>query len=124
MVPARNTPLFAVIQRYTNQQSDWNDTKVWSTFVEAWVSIRPDRGREIQAADETVAVVTHTVRGDFYDLEGVSEKMRVIYSPIGVYDPIPNDAQVYEVLAVMPDEDSRKDIMLKVQLNGRRYGDL
>ena len=122
MPPARKTPLFVIVQHYATTPSDWNDKKIWVPFTEAWVSITPDRGREIQAADETVAVATHTIRGDFLTLEGISEKMRVIYSPAGVYDPIPNDAQVYDVLAVMPDEDARQDIMLKVQLNGRRYG--
>ncbi len=122
MVPARKTPNPVLILQYATNPGAWNDTKAWSPLREAWVSITPDRGREIQAADETIAVVTHTIRGDFLALEGVSEKMRVIYSPKGVYDPIPNDAQVYEILAVMPDEVNRQDIMLKAQLNGRRYG--
>lgn len=124
MVPARKTPLPVVIQTFANNAGAWNDVKAWSQFAAVWVSISPDRGREIEAADETVATVTHTIRGDFYDLEGVSEKMRVIYSPKGVYDPIPNDAEVYDILAVMPDEDTRQDIMLKAQLNSRRYGEL
>lgn len=124
--PARRQTCFVIIQSYANaeQPDSWNDRQQWSVFRQAWVAIDPDRGREINAGEETIAVVTHVIRGDFLALKGVTEKMRVIYSERGNYNPVPNDAQVYEVLAVMPDEVSREDIMLKVQLNGRRYGEL
>lgn len=125
MIPAKRNNCFVLIQRYTTTDGQWGETKQWGKFSEAWVSINPDRGREIFRSDERESIVTHTIRGDYFELEGVEEKMRVVYSEPGVYEPaIPADAKVFDILAVMVDEDGHEDIMIKAEQLGRRFGEL
>lgn len=124
MISAKRNSCFVQFQSYTTTEGQWGETKAWVKFSEAWVSINPDRGREIFKSDERESVVSHTIRGDYLELEGVEEKMRMIYSEAGVYDPMPADAKVFDIHAVMVDEDGHEDIMLKVEQLGRRFGEL
>lgn len=120
----RNNSLVS-IQSCSVVKGQFNDKPVWAEFCKAWVSFTPDRGREVAAAGETIPVVTHFIRGDFLALKGVTEKMRVVYHELMVYAPAPpSNAQVYEVLASIPDIDTSDDWMLKVQLNPQPYGEI
>ncbi len=124
MLHSRKNNCYVRILKPSEVAGKWNNSNAWVAVMDAWVSIDPDwRGREVGAANETVSVVTHVIRGDFYALEGVTEKMVVVYHATGNYDPtIPDDAGVYDILAVMPDESNRQDVMLKAQHKGRTYG--
>jgi head-tail adaptor len=124
MIPARRNNCFVLIQRYTTTDGQWGETKQWIMFTQAWVSINPDRGREIFRSDERESIVTHTIRGDYFELVDVEEKMRIIDSEPGVYEPIPPTAKVFDILAVMVDEDGHEDIMIKAEQLGRRFGEL
>ncbi len=67
-------------------------------------------------------------RGDFLELEGVVEKMRLIYNDTHEYGPSPAvirpDSEVFDILAVMPNYDGRDDVMMQVKLITRRFADL
>lgn len=125
MLHSRKNNCLVEIRQKVKVTGQFNNSNTWAPFLKAWVSIDPDwRGREVGAANETVAIVTHIIRGDFLALKGVTEGMIVVYNELGSYDPIPDDAKVYDILAVMPDESNRQDVMLKAQHSGRRYGAL
>lgn len=122
MIPSRH-PNLVLIQRL-EKSGEFDDQFSWVDDRLVWVSINPNRGREVFGGDELQAVVTHTLRGDFLELEGVVEKMRVIYNDTHVYDPIRPDSEVFDILAVMPNYDDRDDVMMQARLITRRFADL
>lgn len=101
-----------------------NEVITWETLTDAWVSINPNRGREIMKGDEKQSIVTHTIRGDFLALEVVKADMRIIYNDTHSYDPISPGSRVFNVLSVMADLDMHKDIMIQVDEYSRPYGEL
>jgi head-tail adaptor len=128
MNEGRRRNCLALFETFTETDGQFGATRTWIEHCLAWVNIEPVRGREQFAAEEKESIVTHTIRGDYYDLIGVRPKMRMIYSPLMEYGAspmvIPSDAQVFQVLAVMPDYNALNDVMLKVEEEGRRYADL
>ncbi|MEM7303403.1 MAG: head-tail adaptor protein [Pseudomonadota bacterium] len=111
-----------IIQQYTSVDDRFGDKKAWTEFRRVWVGIDPNRGSESFVSGERRATVVYAIRGDFLALEGVTEKMRIVHSRSG-YDPtIPNDARVFDILAVLPDEVFRDDMMIKAELLPRDYG--
>lgn len=127
--PLRRTKL-VMFQRKVIDKTGEFDVETWVNVVDAWVSISPDRGREIATQGETVATAVYSIRGDYRGLESVSEEMRAIYNITHNYpepyddDAPPANTKVYEVLAVMPDEEFEDDIMLKAVLRNRLLSEL
>jgi len=105
---------------------DFNDVVAWVEDRQVWSSISPNRGREVFAGPELSSIVTHTIRGDFLEFEGIDETMRLIYNDTHAYadDAIRADSLVFNVLAVMPNYDGRDDCMIQASLDPRRFGDL
>lgn len=125
MIPAKHNSNLVLIQNKVKvSDPQWGDTVTWPEFRQVWVSISPNRGREVFKGDELSAVVSHTIRGDFLELEGVTETMRLIYHESHVYDPMPASALVFDLLAVLPDYDHSEDIMIQASLKALRFGDL
>lgn len=133
MIPSKNNTCLVSIQVVGVVSTDpqWGDQLGWTENRKAWVSINPDRGREVFSGGELESVITHTIRGDFLTLNGVTEKMRIIYNDTHQYvldeeddDAIRADSLVFNILAVMPDHDHRRDIMIQAHLDNLRYGDL
>lgn len=125
MYPAKhNTNLVLIQNKVTVTDPQWGDKVTWAQFAQAWVSITPNRGREIFRGDELEAVVTHTIRGDYLALSGVTEVMRIIMADSHVYSPIPASALVFDILAVMPEHDHHADCMIQANLRAARFGDL
>lgn len=128
MISAKYRSCMVLIEREGVVSSDpqWGDKKGWIEFRKAWVSIQPNRGREVFRDDEKESVITHTIRGDFLDLDGVLETDRIVYNDTHEYSAhgIPADSRVFDILAVMPNFDGRDDIMIRANEEGRRYGDL
>lgn len=124
MIPARNRTNLVLVQSKTAVQGQWNDTVSWTEFRQVWVSIAPNRGREVFKGDELESVVTHTIRGDYLELEGISPEMRLVYNDTHEYAPIRADSQVFDVLAVMPEADHHADCMIQASAKQLRYGDL
>lgn len=122
MIPSRH-PNLVLIQREV-KTGEFGDVVAWVEERQVWISINPNRGREVFAGEELQAVVTHTLRGDFFELEGVVEKMRVVYNDTHAYDPIRPDSEVFDILAVMPNYDGRDDVMMQARLVTRRFADL
>ena len=122
MVPTARTNNLVVIEKKTEVEGKWNNVVKWVEFQRAWVSINPDRGREISKGDERKSIVTHTVRGDLLSLENVTEEMRIIYNPQHDYEPINPNSRIFAVLALMPDIDLRADMMIQVDLQSLSYG--
>ena len=125
MIPSRH-PNLVLIQKRQASTGGWNDIVTWVEDRQAWVSINPDRGREIFRGDELQSVVTHTIRGDFYELEGIEASWRIIYNDTHEYGPseIRADSLVFDILAVMLNFDGRDDIMIQANALPLRYGDL
>lgn len=127
MPPSRN-PNLVLIQRKESGGSSggWNPTESWVEDRQVWLSINPNRGREVFAGDELQAVVTHTLRGDFLELDGVDETMRIVWNDTHDYGPhgIRADSLVFDILAIMPNYDGRDDCMVQANLKTLRYGDL
>jgi len=124
MVPAKNNNNLVLVQNKVRTPGQWNDTETWTELKQVWVSISPNRGREVFAADERESIVTHTIRGEFLEMEGITAEMRIVYNDTHAYSPIRSDSIVYQILAVMPDMDHRADIMIQAEEEGRRYSAL
>lgn len=124
MVPAMRRSNLVSFQKMTEQASTegFNAVEVLVEQFQAWVSISPNRGDEQFTADERVSVVTHTVRGDFGELSEVTPDMVMIFHPTGSYSPIPTGSRMFDIVAVMHDEDMHADTMIKVQEKPRGYG--
>jgi hypothetical protein len=125
-VPPSRNPNLVLIQKKVTIPGDFNDVVAWVEDRQVWVSINPNRGREVFAGPELTSVVTHTLRGDFLELEGVDETYRAVYNDTHDYDAhgIRADSLVFDLLAVMPDYDGMSDIMIQANLKALRYGDL
>lgn len=124
MLTASNRPNLILIQRKIETSGTWNPTVAWVEFGRAWVSINPDRGREVFKGDQLSAVVTHTIRGEWMDLHQVDETMRIIYNDRHQYGPVADDSLVFDILAVMPNYDDRDDVMIQANLKPLRFGQL
>ena len=123
MIPSRHNNSYVRFEKPTKVTGQYNDTIVWVKYTDAWVSITPQRGREVFSANELEAVVTHKIRGDFLELEGIDETMRMVFHKAMVYDPNPlDDSDVYNILAYMPDLDSRADVLISAIKEARNYG--
>lgn len=125
MPPSRN-PNLVLIQKKATIPGDFNDKVVWVEDRQVWVSINPNRGREIFEGPELTSVVTHTIRGDYLELDGVDETMRIVFNDTHDYDAhgIRADSLVFDILAVMPNYDGLDDCMVQANLKALRYGDL
>lgn len=128
MITGRRRHCLILIQTFSEVDGPYGAVKTWATDRSVWVNIEPKRGSERFKANEVESVVTHVVRGDYYDLDGVTPQMRMIFTPsmdYGASPPtIPNDAKVYQIHAVIPDENERGDTMLQVEEEGRNYGEI
>lgn len=133
MITARQRNCLVLIQYKVETSGQWNNTVSWLQHVQAWVSIEPQRGREVFTAGERESVVTHKIRGDYQELKSVTEEMRIVFDPVNmsyVYAGSPlswtinANARVFDILAVMPDFEKRGDIMISASEEGRRYGAL
>lgn len=128
MMTGRRRPCLVLIQTFFETDGQYGKAVTWYDFATAWVNIEPVRGVERFVADERESAVTHVIRGDYHDLKNVTAKMRLIYSAAMEYGnsptEIPDSASVYEILAVMIDHNERGDVMLKVEREGRTYGEI
>jgi head-tail adaptor len=125
MLPAKRLTNLVLIQRKQETGGQWNGAVEWVEDRKVWVSIDPARGREIFADGERQSIVTHTIRGDFLELEGVTEEMRIVFNDTHAYDDgIRADSLVFDVAGVMPNYDGRDDIMIQAVLEPRRYGQI
>lgn len=125
MIPSRN-PCLVLVQRKLLAPGQWNEAASWVSDREVWVSIQPVRGREIYKSDERESEVTHQIRGDFLELEGIDSEARLVYNDTHDYDAhgIRSDSLVFDILAVLPNYDGRDDILFNANLNQKRFGDL
>lgn len=125
MIPSRH-PNLVLVQNKVEVPGAFNPVVAWAEERQVWMSIQPNRGREVFQSDELESVVTHTLRGDFLELEGITSEMRVIYNDTHDYDAhgIRADSLVFDILAVMPNYDGRDDIMMQATLRTLRFGDL
>lgn len=125
MIPSR-TPNLVLVERKAISQSQWGDGVTWSALRLVWVSINPLRGREVYQGDEVETVVTHRIRGDFLELEGVTSEDRILYNDQHDYTvgAIPASTLVFDLLAVLPNYDGRDDTLIQANLHQKRYGDL
>lgn len=130
MITARLRNNLVLIQKKMETAGTWNPVVTWIQHAQVWVSIDPQRGREVFQSSETQSVITHAIRGDFMELSGVDESMRIIHASdmSYVYGGSPaawtirSDARVFNILAVMPDFEKRGDVMISAAEDGRRYG--
>lgn len=122
--PLRRSKLVQFQRKVIDKTGEY-DVETWENVSDAWVSISPDRGREVATQGELVATVVYSIRGDYRDLEGVSEDMRAIYNTAQVYTgTLPSATKAYEIIAVMPDEEFEDDIMLKAVLRNRTVSNI
>lgn len=132
ITPRQRNNLVLIQNKVETTDAQWGNTYSWTEYGQFWVSIDPQRGREIFTAGENEAVITHKIRGDYQELIGVTEAMRIIFDPSMSYDDgasppsaqIPSNARVFDILAVMPDYEHRGDVMISVQEFGRRYNSI
>ncbi len=125
MLPGRN-PCLVLIQRKVLADGQWGETASWEANRQAWVSIQPVRGREVYKSDERESEVSHKVRGDFLELEGITSEDRIVFNDTHDYDAhgIRADSLVFDILAILPNYDGRDDILINANLNPKVYGDL
>jgi head-tail adaptor len=124
MITGRRRPCLVVFQSFSTVDGQFGLTKTWSEFCRAWVNIEPERGREQVYANERESVATHVVRGDYLDLLNVTAQMRMVYHPDMAYGTIPAGSEVYEILAVMPTLNDKTDTVIRVEKEGRTYGQI
>lgn len=126
MIPAKRNSNLVLVQHKVEVDGPYNPAVTWAENRKVWVSINPNRGREVFQGDELASVVTHTLRGDFLELEGITSEMRVIYNDTHAYTAgsVRTDSLVFDILAVMPNYDGRDDIMIQASLMPMRFGDL
>lgn len=126
MIISGKAPNLVLVQHKVTIPGPLNDIVVWAEYRQVWMSIQPNRGREVFKGDELQSVVSHTLRGDFLELEGIDETMRVVFNDTHDYGPhgIRADSLVFDILAVMPNLDGRDDVMIQANLNPLRFGDL
>lgn len=129
MITARLRNNLVLIQKKVITTGSWNSIVAWVQHAQAWVSIEPQRGREGFSQGERESTVTHKIRGDYNELIGVDETMRIVWAQnmsyvYGGSPPawtISDDARVFDILAVMPDFEKRGDVMISALEKGMRY---
>lgn len=115
MVPSKNrSTLVSIEQRAEKTGSKWGNDFDWTEFGQAWVSITPNRGREVFRGQGQESEVSHTIRGDWVDLENVQPEMRIVLTEDMVY-PATGAARYFDIHAVMHDEDHHRDTMIKAR---------
>lgn len=128
MLTGRKRPCLVLIQTFSEVDGQYGLEKTWADDRQVWVSIDPKRGDERNRANETESIVTHVIRGDYYDLLGVTPQMRIIYHPetgyAGSPSVIADASKVYQIHAVIEDENERGDVMIQVEEEGRNYGQI
>ena len=128
MMSGRKRPCLILVQTYTEVDGQYAPVKTWAEDRQVWVNIEPKRGIERHNSNETESIVTHVIRGDYYDLVGITPQMRVIYHPEMSYSGSPSvidDAsKVYQILAVIEDDNEHGDVMIQVEEEGRNYGQI
>ena len=119
---SRNRNLVLVQEKVT-VAGDFNDAVAWQNVGEpAWVSINPVRGREITRDEEVQSIVTHTVRGDYLEINHIKDEMRIVFNEEHEYDPISQNSIIFDVIAVMEDFDTRGDVMIQVERHNLTFG--
>lgn len=126
MITGRRRPCLVLFQDFYETDGQFGKSRTWRDYALAWVNLEPVRGKEMNAANEIESHVTHNVRGDWRDLQGVNERMRMIYSPSMEYGNSPteisDEADVFRILAVMPSHNDNHDTQIMVQREERSYG--
>ncbi|MCW5697371.1 MAG: head-tail adaptor protein [Bauldia sp.] len=86
----------------------------WVPYRTVWVKIEPTRGYERQALNVTQNTVSHLIYGDFYDLDGVTEAMRLVYDEQGTYDD--EGRKVYfDIEAIRKDFTNRAETVIEAR---------
>lgn len=104
----------------------FNDVVSWQEHCKAWVSLNPNRGREVTRDETQQSIVSHTVRGDWMELRSVTPEMRMLFIDSGDYASAdltvdePTGYRMFDVVAVLNDEDHHADTMIKVE--EKRFG--
>lgn len=80
-------------------------TLTWGTWRTAWVGLVARRGNEHFEAGQRYSEVVYRMTGDFYDLDGITTKMRVSY-----------DGARYDIRSVLPDAGRHRDIVCDLTL--------
>lgn len=125
MLTGRRRPCLVLIEQpVEGADGQYGPQVTWTAVKQVWVSMDPVRGNERFKSNEIESAVSHDIRGDYYDLVDVTSRMRVVYDPTMSYGTVPTGAAVYEILAVLVDHNSRGDIALKVEQEGRNYGEI
>lgn len=85
----------------------------WDLERERWVEIRNKSGRERNAGGAIESTAKRTIVGDFFDLDGVTSDMRVIWDPLGSYDDATGDRYAYfRIEAINPDRTNRDVLVI------------
>jgi SPP1 family predicted phage head-tail adaptor len=91
------------IQSKTVTRSTYGEEVVtWSDLDELWASVEPLSGREFIEGQALQAAVTSKIRIRYRDTVGPT--MRAVYGD-----------HTYDILAVLPDENSKREMLLMVQ---------
>lgn len=87
-------------QQTTTEDTFGATTDTWSLWTTLWASIEPLSGRELLAAQQVQADITHRVR--FRYVSGVTAKMRVVYG-----------SRIFNILSVANPEERNREIVLQ-----------
>lgn len=112
------------LQQATQEQNEFNEVEtVWSDFaVNVPASVELITGRESFAAQQVQAEVDTKIKLRFRP--GVKESMRVVH-PVQGESPAEAEAEVFDILAVLPDPTGRRELTLlckKREADGFRRG--
>lgn len=86
----------------------------WAQNRLLWAHLRPKRARERESAGQVLEVALYLLSADFYDLDGVTNEMRVVYSPTGNY-AASTDWVYFEIDAVLTDHVNRSETTLELR---------
>jgi head-tail adaptor len=86
----------------------------WATYKTIWLALWPKRNREREGGGQVDNSVLYTARGDFYDLDGVTSEMRLVYSPTGVYS-VSTDWVYFDIEGVLVDHVDRRETTLELR---------
>lgn len=133
MLTGRRRNTLVVIQSSTPTSGQWGNADVWAEFVQAWVTLEPVRGRERYVADEVETIISHKISGDYMELGNVTDKMQVVYHDSMKYSDLQYSdfdnakslaSRVFLIKAVMRDYETKGDIVLMCEEEGRNYADV
>ena len=127
-MPVQNRTNLVLFQAKTlaSDPDGFNDTVSWQEHCKAWVSLNPNRGREVTRDQTQQSIVSHTVRGDWMELRDVTPEMRMLFIETGDYLSAdlsvddPAGYRMFDVVGVMNDEDHHADTMITVE--EKRFG--